>query len=43
MIVSPKEGTTTDQSDQSIDVLGEKVINGHSNKKYKKRNRKFGC
>ena len=26
MIVSPKEGTTTDQSDQSIDVLGEKVI-----------------
>ena len=26
MIVSPKEGTTTDQSDQSIDLLGEKVI-----------------
>ena len=26
MIVSPREGTTTDQSDQSIDVLGEKVI-----------------
>ena len=26
MIVSPKEGTTTDQSDQSIDLLGEKAI-----------------
>ena len=25
MIVSPTEGTTTDQSDQSIDLLGEKV------------------
>ena len=26
MIVSPIEGTTTDQSDQSIDLLGEQVI-----------------